>query len=62
MGSSLGLKIKSIEKNETIKSITFMANKYHIVPYVYFITKINNFVFVEEFRKKIGRASCRERV
>ena len=49
MGSSLGLKIKSIEKNETIKSITFMANKYHIVPYVYFITKINN--FVEEFRK-----------
>ena len=50
MGSSLGLKIKSIEKNETIKSITFMANKYHIVPYVYFITKINN-IFVEEFRK-----------
>ena len=49
MGSSLGLKIKSIEKNETIKSITFMANKYNIVPYVYFITKINN--FVEEFRK-----------
>ena len=50
MGNTWGVKIKSVEENETIRALTFMSRKYHILPYVYYISKIND-LSVELFAK-----------
>lgn len=50
MGNTWGVKIKSVEENETIRALTFMSRKYHILPYVYYISKIND-LSVELFSK-----------
>ena len=49
MGSSIALKILNIDSNELLKQTVFMDNK-HLLPYLYFITRINKF-FVEDFKQ-----------
>ena len=50
MGNSIGIKLISISNNEILNSIIFPETNNKIIPYIYFISKIND-IFIENFNK-----------
>ena len=50
MGNSIGIKLISISNNEILNSIIFPETNNKIIPYIYFISKIND-IFIQNFNK-----------
>ena len=50
MGNSIGIKLISISNNQILNSIIFPETNNKIIPYIYFISKIND-IFIQNFNK-----------